>query len=606
MFTNVKSLIFRANFGLTLILCLLISAEFFPILCQSKKIAIIPNTTIGGKFDRRHLELITSLLSTEADSNVAIIIGELNKENFYEGLAQIQPALENLKIPFKMIDGFPNEISETDEEFVLVNNDRMILGINSKVRNFPDNGFIKAETLNSISEETDFTKIKNVFIISNQSLNRIQNITYLFDLLKDKTVVWIHYLDKKFSMQVNHINNVIEISLPSTFTNESLGYYVLEEKSDSLFLINKNLINISKDFQLALALKDIKPINISNDIFTIDTSLNKVFEKDYKSSSKTLSIASNNRVYTLLNNGLLYLNDIKGNKIFITELIGRIDNNPILYKDLLLISTVEGDLYSINSNNGEILQVVGIGESITSNLSVIELESAKTKIIGVVLGTSEGNIFCYDAFTFELLWEKNISKSPIVSKPLIEKDKIIFLNSNSSLYCVNSKSGSLIWKYESSDKQNFSPKDFPVSDGKNIFSLTSDGNLIAVDLMLGKRAWSTNTKGVLNQFYISSDKQKLFLIDDKGLMTIYIAKNGKEIDKIDFKKSELFSCIIVENLENTLVGFSDGSLYTFDSKFFSRELISPTEIPITSINVINNYEFIVKDINGKITFYKIN
>ena len=82
--------------------------------------------------------------------------------------------------------------------------------------------------------------------------------------------------------------------------------------------------------------------------------------------------------------------------------------------------------------------------------------------------------------------------------------------------------------------------------------------------------------------------------------------NGKETNIIDFKKSELFSFIIAEDRENTLVGFSDGSLFMFDSKFVSKELISANQIPITSLNVISKDEFIVKDNSGKITFYKIN
>jgi outer membrane protein assembly factor BamB len=277
-----------------------------------------------------------------------------------------------------------------------------------------------------------------------------------------------------------------------------------------------------------------------------------------------------------------------------------------LYKDILLIATVEGDLYSINSNNGEILQVVGIGENITSDLALIEISTAEYKTIAVVLGTSEGNIFCYDAFSFELLWQKNISTSPIISSPLFEKDKVVFLNDNFSLYCVNSKSGSLIWKYEFSDEQNFSAIDFPVSDGKNIFSLSPDGKLFAIDLLLGKKSWSSNTKEMLNLIYVTSDKQKLFLFDNKGFMAVYSAKDGKEISKADFKKSEISSFILAENQGYTLVGFSDGSLFMFDSKFISKELISANQIPITSLNVINKDEFIIKDIGGKITFYKIN
>ncbi|MCC6254339.1 MAG: hypothetical protein IT276_05465, partial [Ignavibacteriaceae bacterium] len=82
--------------------------------------------------------------------------------------------------------------------------------------------------------------------------------------------------------------------------------------------------------------------------------------------------------------------------------------------------------------------------------------------------------------------------------------------------------------------------------------------------------------------------------------------DGKEIGKIDFKKSELFSFVITELNEETLVGFSDGSVYTFNSKFIPKEIISADQIPITSINVISPKEFVVKNIFGKITFYKIN
>jgi hypothetical protein len=336
-----------------------------------------------------------------------------------------------------------------------------------------------------------------------------------------------------------------------------------------------------------------------------DSSLQKVREININSLSTTNILTSPNWFYLISDSGLINCYDFSGKEKWTTEVLGLTSNNSVLYKDLILIATIEGDLYSINSNNGEVLQVVGIGEDITSDLAIIEISTAASKTIGVVLGTSDGNIFCYDAFTFELLWEKNISTTPIISKPLVEKDKVIFLNTNSSLYCINSKSGSLIWKYESSDKQNFSAKDFPVTDGKNVFSLSSDGKLFAIDLLLGKKIWSSNTKGVLNQFYISSDKQKLFLFDENGLVTIFSAKNGKAIGKIDFKKLELSSFHIAENKENILVGFSDGSLYTFDSELFSKELVSANQIPITSINVINEDEFIVKDINGKITFYKI-
>lgn len=128
-----------------------------------------------------------------------------------------------------------------------------------------------------------------------------------------------------------------------------------------------------------------------------DSSIQKLREISNNTISSTNILTAPNWFYYASDSGIVYCYDYAGNQKWIAEVLGVIKGNPILYKDLLLIATVEGDLYSINSNNGEILQVVGIGESITSDLSLIEISSSKTKIIGVALGTSEGNVFCYDA-----------------------------------------------------------------------------------------------------------------------------------------------------------------------------------------------------------------
>lgn len=613
----VNSLQLLIKFGLILILFLIITAWHSQLLCQTRIYAVVTYSLNNGKFDRSLFEQITSNLNNEADLNAAVIIIELDKQNSHDQLEQIQTALEGLIVPYRVLFNYNNQYGNQDfysifnddfgsDEFVLVENDRLILGINSTIPNFSEIGFVKVETLNRISEETDLNKINNVYIFSNNSIDQIQNQTFLLNLLTNKSVFSFYTTDKKNLTQVNLKSNIVEIGIPSTFSSESAGYFLLENKSDSIFLLRQNLKPNSVSLESAYALKDIKKLNVPADTLNIDQSLSVVFEKDYNSSSKTLSITSINRIYTLLNNGLLYLNDNRGKEVFITELIGRINNNPVLYKDLLLAGTIEGDLYSINSNNGEILQVVGIGEKITTDLSLIELDNSNSKIIGVVFGTSEGNIFCYDAFTFQLLWKKNISQHSVVSKPEVVNDKIVFISSNSSLYCVSSKSGSLIWKYEFTDNQNHSANNYPISDGKKIFSLSDDGNLFAIDLLLGNKIWSINTKGMLNQFYISTDKQKLFFLHGSGLLLIYSAKDGKELAKIDFIKSNLFFFIIEENSENIFVGFSDGSLYSIDAKFNCTQLISPTQIPIASINLISNDEFILKDINGKITLYKIN
>jgi len=333
--------------------------------------------------------------------------------------------------------------------------------------------------------------------------------------------------------------------------------------------------------------------------------IQKIWEKENNSLSSTNVLISNNWIYFSLDSGQIYCLDFSGKEKWMNEVQGFIKNNSVLYKDLFLLATEEGDLYSINSNTGDVIQVVGIGENITTNLLLIDYTSANIKSKAVVLGTSEGNVFCYDAFTFELLWRRNISTNSIISTPIFNKDRLVFISDNSSLYCVNSKTGSLNWKFEFAENKIIDKINYPLSDGTNIFSLAPDRNLFAMDLLLGKKTWTLNTKGTLNQTYISPDNQKIFLIDNKGLMTIYNSKNGREIAKIDFKKSEITNFVLSSNQLNTLIGFSDGSLYTFDSNFLTRELIEATQIPISSLNGIGENEFFIKDINGKITLYKI-
>ncbi|MBK7629815.1 MAG: PQQ-binding-like beta-propeller repeat protein [Ignavibacteriales bacterium] len=539
----------------------------------------------------------------EDDINVALIFVNTSAIGTVYEKSQVDSVLGGLKMPYKIITN-ANNLNKS-EDFILSQDNNLLIGVNLFSSNNSISQIIKIESLNMVAEEQDLISSDKVYLFTSNSLSSTQNSTYLLNQFKNKYVFSFYPTENKFSAQTNPLTEVIEIGIPPSVTNEEINFYLIKEEADTITIFKRSDKSELSEKLYSIFLHDLKKLNLLIEEQTINSSLSNTFEIEFQSSTTTQNIVSDNRIYTILDNGLIYLNDYRGKENFVTEIIGNINSTPALYKDLILAATFEGDLYSINSNNGEVLQVVGIGENITSNISLSELEIQNSKKIGGLLGTIEGNIFCYDAFTFEQLWKNNISKSPIVSQPLVVNDKVIFINSSSSLYCVNLKSGSINWKYEFADKQNFPQSCWPLSDGKNVFAFTPDGNLMAIDLLLGKKNWSINLKGKLNQFYISSDKAKLFLIDNKGLLTIFSAKDGKEIGKIDFKKSNLFSFIITEMQDRTLVGFSDGSLYSLNSKLTEQQLISSDQIPITSINAINNDEFTIKNIFGKIAFYKI-
>lgn len=614
MFVNVNSLNFKLKIGLVLILLLFISAIFFPILCQNKKIAIVSINNQSGKFDNTSLAQITFLLNNQPAINDVIILGDLTADGSLEELNQIYKALEKLKLPYHIIGGFNDHFGNFNhgtfisqlfdsDEFILHMNNILILGLNCAIQYTTETGIIKIESLNKIKEQSDLNKIRTVFIFSNYSQNNIQNRNDLMNLFPGKLIFFFSPTSKGFSAQSDGVTNIFDIEIPISIS-DSPNYFLIQEEQDTLFISSKSTRENTPEIKTKIAVKDINTLNKPVDKVNTDLDLTQINQIDFNSSTTIPLIVDDNKIFTTLNNGLVYRNDFNGKEKFVSELTGNVYTNPVHYKDLFLVSTIQGDLYSLNSNNGEMLQVVGIGENITSDLALTDVDTQTLKSKAVIFGTLEGNIFCYDAFTFELLWEKNISTLPIVFKPTVVDDKIIFLNSASSLYCVNSKSGSLIWKYEFNDNQNFSSKFLPLCDGKSVISISPDGNLFATDLLSGKKKWSINSSDILNQLYISPDNQRLIMSNSKGLITFVAFKDGKEIQRLDFKKSGLFSFIIAENEENIFVGFSDGSLYSVNSKYNIKQFISQTNIPITSINAIDKDRLIVKDINGKITFYK--
>ena len=335
-----------------------------------------------------------------------------------------------------------------------------------------------------------------------------------------------------------------------------------------------------------------------------DSSLQKIWEIDTQSTSSTSLLITDDKIYTTSDDGLINCYFINGKEKWAVEVLGTVKNNAVLFKDLFLVATNEGDLYSINSNNGDVVQVIGVGENITSDLSLIDLTNNNSKSKAIVFGTDKGNIFCYDIFSFELIWKTNLSEYPLVSNPMFVDEKIVIKNSFESIYCLNAKSGTLIWKYDSNLKEEADNRGLILTNGKTVYSIRQDGEIIAIDLMLGKKLWSTKFLDVIPQITFFNHMQELLLLNTKGEMIFLSAKDGKEIGKIDLMKSDLSSFVISENKEYMFVGFSDGSLYRIDSKYNVKELISQTNIPITSINLIDNNLLILKDINGTIIFYQ--
>jgi outer membrane protein assembly factor BamB len=593
-----------------IVILLLFSALCSPILCQNKKYAIVSNNGLNGKSDRNKIEFLTTLLKKESSTNGIIILGDVVSTHSLDDLGEFQSFISENNFNIKIIPGYNDYSSnilspylikqELNEQFFLVKDQNSILlGYSSVIPFIKSAGYIDIETLNYLNEECKSIKDKLIYSFSNLPLSKVINKASLIKEIGNNKIIHFYPEENKFVVKNDF---VLEIGFPGADKNNKPIYHLVENKNDSIFVIKKYFENENTELQFSESLNKLKilPKQIT-ETKNINPFIKVITKVDYSSTSTTKVNIAENRIYVTIDNGLVYLIDFNGKEKFVSEIFGDIKTNPVLYRDLFLAATVGGDLYSLNSNNGEVIQVAGIGENITSDLSIIDLDKT---VKSVVFGTAKGNILSYDAFTFEILWNKKLSDKAIISKAVYENDKIIFIDASYSVYCVNSKSGVLIWKYVQKSSDNIA-YDFPLIISSKVFVLSPEGNVIALDLLQGKIVWSADIKTDIKKLYINKTKSHIFALNSSGKIFAVSTNDGKVDYSIELNKSGIFSFEIIESDYDVIIGLSDGSIFRISGNKNIKQIIEPAFTPITGLAHLNQNQIVVKTLDGKLSIIKI-
>ena len=103
-------------------------------------------------------------------------------------------------------------------------------------------------------------------------------------------------------------------------------------------------------------------------------------------------------------------------------------------------------------------------------------------------GSMDGNLYCLTAEMGELVW-KFPTGDGVASSPLIIDGKLIFGSLDGYLYCLDPLTGQPVWKYRTGDWIESSP----ATDGQRVFVGSYDDCLHAIDLETGKGVWKLTT-----------------------------------------------------------------------------------------------------------------
>ena len=96
----------------------------------------------------------------------------------------------------------------------------------------------------------------------------------------------------------------------------------------------------------------------------------------------------------------------------------------------------------------------------------------------------------------KLLWsfENKDANLPFIGSPAVKGNHVFIGNRDKYMYCLNKKSGELVWKYNTGSRVDASP----VVVGNKVLTANMRGDIFLLDIKSGKPSWSYELGTAIN------------------------------------------------------------------------------------------------------------
>ena len=597
-----------------LFLYILISAAL--IYPQEYQYAVISDIKFGSPNSEEEIKQIVDNINLHDEIKFVVVIGNVTLKGRDNEFTEASKILNKLKVDYYPVLGFNDmKYSSSGGSMAkdLWEDDKFVLEVGTSSKHIGMNDFSPWRNTGHFSIE-DLKWLDTVVTTANAgeelyyyssvplSEKNIGNWYEVPNRLSAKNWRAIFYPAQQNNIIHQNSPPAVEIR-PSVNKENNWNYTLVDNRSDSLYFyeISKDTL---KEFWGALGKSDtIKAISITEPMPVKNYTADIVWQKDLQKEMYAPVLVTEDKIFTASFNGEINCFDLDGNLIW-THQIGRtVLCGFVREKDLVIIGTHEGDLFSLNANNGNVVQVIGVGEPITSQLVTADVHYNDIDTKGVVAGTANGSVYFYEIFSFELIWLNNSSKELIETKPLVLKDKILFTAHDGYLYNIDLNSGVLNWKWSARNSSNLSS---PVTNGKYVFVSSPDKNITAIDLLQGTQAWRKNEHRGYESLAITGDKHKLLIKSLSDYFIIANAATGKGDKKIKcpFGNEPDPSCILEIN-DGYLFSGGDGEIYQIDKTFKCTNAAYLGNARITTLQSMGDNLIAAANCDGKIVLFKL-
>jgi outer membrane protein assembly factor BamB/predicted phosphodiesterase len=583
---------------------------------QTTKYAWFTDTHLGFTNTDSDLTVCVNNVNTRGEASFAIVTGDVSDLGSDLQLRKAKAILNKLQVPFYAIPGnhdcaWSESYCETfndifrDDKFVIDTNGIRHIGLNSGIRWQGYDGHYTPEDLRWLDSVVTATpNNEKVFFYTHHPLDlTIDNWFKAVNILRKKNIQIVlcghGHMIKKMSVA----NIPMFMNRPVMSKRMPTGYTVVQATPDSLFLTEITGDTASQVWGSCAINQKINVPLIDSTQFMNYSALIK-WKKDLHASVSTGITVFENKLYVTTTDGLLYCFSADGKELWRFNANGTLISGAAIALGVVAIVTHDGDIYTLRAETGELIQSIGLGEKVTSQVVAVKTNFRDEDTYGLLMGTIGGKMIFYDMFSLNPIWENTSAGAMIQDKPLIVNDRIIYGSRDGSLYCIDIKTGTLNWKWPSNtDYINAPAVCTPVTDGNNIYIATPDKFITCINLLLGKTVWEKKEFNAYESIGISADKKRIFVKSAQNKFIVVAAKDGKLVKEYDGKfGGDLSPSEPFEYNGSILFGAKNGNIYEIKNNIIAPIMFMGTA-RIRNIVPLNESTLAALNMDGTIAIF---
>jgi outer membrane protein assembly factor BamB/predicted MPP superfamily phosphohydrolase len=278
-------------------------------------------------------------------------------------------------------------------------------------------------------------------------------------------------------------------------------------------------------------------------------------------------------------------------------------SSPASHRDHIIFGSADGNIYCLNSLDGKLKWKHKTGAAVLGSPLIIK---------GVVyIGGSDGRFRSINIETGKEIWSFAGLEGPVVSVPILYKDKIIFGAWDTNLYALNKNNGRLIWKWNNgSPVRNYSPASCtPVVHKGVVYIVAPDRYISAIEASSGKTLWRNNDGGVRESIGISEDGKTVYGKSMQDTIVGYASSREKQFASWKMHCGfgyEHVPSMLIEKDHQLFFGTKNGVVYAVGTD--EKKLLWAHKIDnsmVNTVRVLSTRQIVASTMDGKVVLLEV-